>query len=139
MATTKQATELAETLMRLHRQVRSALGAVAYDFDLTVQQAELLCVVQHREPSFGELAERLGCDKTNVTGMVDRLVRRGLVERYPDQSDRRVSRLRLTKDGEATGRRVKQRMAATVQERWGTLRPADRAALDRLTSSDLSG
>ena len=48
----------------------------------------------------GELAEHLYCDASNVTGIVDRLEGRGLVERKPDPNDRRVKRLVLTPQGQ---------------------------------------
>ncbi|UGT69302.1 MarR family transcriptional regulator [Nocardia gipuzkoensis] len=43
----------------------------------------------------------LGCDKTNVTGMVDRLERRGLLVRETDPRDRRVTRAVATEQGSA--------------------------------------
>jgi DNA-binding MarR family transcriptional regulator len=48
-------------------------------------------------------AERLHCDPSNITGIVDRLERRGLVQRNQTPGDRRVKELELTDDG----RRVK--------------------------------
>jgi DNA-binding MarR family transcriptional regulator len=45
------------------------------------------------------LAETLSCDASNVTGLVDRLESRGLVERRPSQGDRRVKVLQLTSSG----------------------------------------
>jgi DNA-binding MarR family transcriptional regulator len=45
------------------------------------------------------LACALHCDSSNVTGIVDRLEERGLVERRPDPADRRVKLLLLTDAG----------------------------------------
>ena len=68
------------------------------EFDLSPQQAKAFHEL--RQPlSMGELAERLLCDASNVTGIVDRLESRGLVERQADPDDRRVRRLVLTADG----------------------------------------
>jgi len=47
------------------------------------------------------LAERLFCDASNVTGLVDRLEARGLVERGSAANDRRVKALTLTPAGVA--------------------------------------
>ena len=69
------------------------------EFDLSPQQAKAF--VELRQPlSMGELADRLFCDASNVTGIVDRLEARGLVERQPDPDDRRVRRLVLTATGQ---------------------------------------
>jgi DNA-binding MarR family transcriptional regulator len=68
------------------------------EFDLSPQQAKAFHEL--RDPlSMRELADRLVCDASNVTGIVDRLERRGLVERQPDPDDRRVRRLVLTDRG----------------------------------------
>lgn len=70
------------------------------EFDLSPQLAKAFHEL--RNPvSMGELADRLFCDASNVTGIIDRLEDRGLVERQPDPDDRRVKRLVLTVDGEA--------------------------------------
>lgn len=133
---TRQAGDLATTLMRVHRQVRTLLGSVAHDFDLTVQQVEMLCVVRQRQPSFGELADLLGCDKTNVTGLVDRLARRDLVERQVDHDDRRVVRLELTDAGRALESKIKAAIATAVDARWGAMSVQERAVLVDMVPSD---
>lgn len=46
-----------------------------------------------------EMAARLMCDASNVTGVADRLEERGLVERRVDPADRRVKLLALTERG----------------------------------------
>lgn len=43
-----------------------------------------------------EIATRLACDNSNVTGIVDRLEARGLVTRRPGEQDRRVKYVVLT-------------------------------------------
>lgn len=52
------------------------------------------------EPTtMSDLAEQLNCDASYMTGIADRLENAGLVERFPDPSDRRVRLMRLTPDG----------------------------------------
>ncbi len=46
-----------------------------------------------------KLAQRLRCEPSNVTGIVDRLETRGLVERRPDPADRRVKVAAATDEG----------------------------------------
>jgi DNA-binding MarR family transcriptional regulator len=52
------------------------------------------------------LAEQMNCEASNLTGLVDRLEIRGLVERRPDPADRRVRLLALTHEGEAVSRQT---------------------------------
>ncbi len=47
----------------------------------------------------GELARMLACDNSNVTGIIDRLEERGLVERRAAKRDRRVKLVALTREG----------------------------------------
>ena len=47
----------------------------------------------------GHLASALSCDASNVTGLIDRLETRGLIERRAADNDRRKKLLALTKLG----------------------------------------
>lgn len=67
---------------------------------VTLTSRQALAIWSLNDPmSMGELAAALGCDQSNVTGIVDRLERAGLVERRVDGSDRRVKRLVLSTQG----------------------------------------
>jgi len=87
------------------------LPAIAARFDVSPMGLKML---QALEPG-GELpmsavAERLVCDASNVTGMVDRLEARGLLERRDDPGDRRVKLIALTEDGAALREQVLERL-----------------------------
>ncbi len=56
------------------------------------------------------LARVLHCHDSNVTGLIDRLERRGLLERRGDPKDRRVKLIALTKDGEKFRDRLLDRL-----------------------------
>ena len=77
-----------------------------------------------------DLAGRLRCDPSNVTFLADRLEERGLVERRPDPSDRRVKLLALTPAGLAMRTRIVQ--AAATSSPLARLSPADQQRLCRL-------
>jgi DNA-binding MarR family transcriptional regulator len=81
--------------------------------------------------SMSALAERLGIDASYVTTIADQLEERGLIERQPHPTDRRVKSLALTPEG----RRMRERLA---HELWtdvpmlDALSPAERKALREL-------
>lgn len=52
----------------------------------------------------GDLYNALGCTPGGLTKMVDRLEKRGLVQRLTDREDGRRARIRLTPKGEMVGR-----------------------------------
>jgi DNA-binding MarR family transcriptional regulator len=54
----------------------------------------------------GDLAEQWGCDASYVTSLADGLQERGLAERRPHPTDRRVKTLVLTEEGHALRQRV---------------------------------
>ena len=63
-----------------------------------------------------KLAGVLGCDNSNVTGIVDRLEARGLVERRSSEHDRRVKMLVVTERGADLRRRLVERMSEPPAE-----------------------
>ncbi|NYI86756.1 DNA-binding MarR family transcriptional regulator [Amycolatopsis endophytica] len=126
--------DLASAVATLHREAAVLYAGIAREFELTSQQTQILCALSQR-PSLGELATILGCDKTNVTGMVDRLEKRGLLAREPDEKDRRVSRVVLTEAGEELRERIRTRFAECVAERFGALSVEERAFCRRLAAA----
>jgi DNA-binding MarR family transcriptional regulator len=68
--------------------------------DLTMQQLKALLLLSFEGSASGhELADGLGVSLATVTGIVDRLVARGLAERKDDPRDRRVRRVALAEEG----------------------------------------
>ncbi|WP_037064338.1 MarR family winged helix-turn-helix transcriptional regulator [Pseudonocardia acaciae] len=124
--------DLAEALLGLCCSVEAIRGAASRELDLTPQQAQLLTMVAPGELTHGELAARLHCDKTNVTGLVDRLQRRGLVRRRPDADDRRVARVALTEQGAELVARFRKSLGAAVAERLESWPPDRRDRLAEL-------
>jgi DNA-binding MarR family transcriptional regulator len=79
---------------------RVKVGAALGELGLSFAQAHALRMLDPEEPRpMSALAERLFCDASNVTGIVDRLEARGLVERRSSEGDRRVKALTLTEAG----------------------------------------
>jgi len=90
---------------------RTRFLAIASEFDLAPAQLGALKALDPENPiPMRDLALALACDNSNVTGIVDRLENRGLVERSPSASDRRVKMLVVTPEGAELRARVKQRM-----------------------------
>jgi DNA-binding MarR family transcriptional regulator len=133
MAPTTQADrELARALSELHCEIDVLHTQVARQFGLTMQQAKILIRLDDQAPTLGELAAALGCDKTNITGMVDRLHRLGLVRRVPDTADRRVIRAELTEHGVALTADIRSAFADAIAQRWQRLPRAERGQLTTL-------
>lgn len=107
-------------LGRLRVALETAYARASREHGLTAQQAELLCAAM-RPASVGDLAEALRCDRSNVSRLVDRASRRGLIERSAALGDARVSLIRLTSEGHERARLFIQTLEAQLGpmlERW---------------------
>jgi MarR family transcriptional regulator, organic hydroperoxide resistance regulator len=99
-AATETAREAWELLFRVAKAKHGVLTSRLADLDLTPVQAHALRILDPARPlAMSELADALYCHASNVTGIVDRLESRGLVERRPGAGDRRVRTLVLTTEG----------------------------------------
>lgn len=134
MPTPPDAKEIHRLVMELSRTLMIRFDAAVAALGLTVPQAMLLRQLDDGMP-MNEVAEALHCDPSNVTGIVDRLERRGLVERRKLETDRRVKQLVLTPEGRRMKRRVESILAAAPG--LGRLPDADRAVLRDLLKRSL--
>jgi MarR family transcriptional regulator, organic hydroperoxide resistance regulator len=98
-------------LLNLLRADQGPLLKIWAEFDLSSAQGELLCSLEPEETAaMVSLARTLHCHDSNVTGLVDRLEQRGLIERRSDPKDRRVKLIALTKEGESLRCRLLERL-----------------------------
>lgn len=131
IATTEETTarEAWRLLMELAFANKARFMATMAEFDLTPVQGHVLRLLEPEQPlPMNDLAGALHCDASNVTGLVDRLEQRHLVERRPGARDRRVKELLLTAEGVAMRARVLERMWEPP-EAINSLSARDRRAL----------
>jgi MarR family transcriptional regulator, organic hydroperoxide resistance regulator len=94
------AIEAWELWVELMMRNKSRLARIAQELELTPMQLHALRALQPgAELPMSALAEALVCDASNVTGIVDRLEARGLIERRGASHDRRVRMLAVTRAG----------------------------------------
>lgn len=89
----------------------------------TLAQFDVLAQLE-RHPegiSFRELSRELLVTAGNLTGIVDRLEREGLVVRSPAPNDRRSFLLHLTDDGRALAKRLIAKHKKDLEEAMGVL------------------
>ncbi len=105
--------EFAELLRGHGHVVRSHLHDALAERGLTPPQVWALHGVSEAR-SMGDLAAFLGVDASYVTGLADALEERGLVERRPSDTDRRVRLLEVTDAGRALLDEVHQTVLTEV-------------------------
>lgn len=119
-------TEAGMLLFHCMFQAKSHFHKTVGDLDLTPPIAGALLLLDEPMP-MNELADRIGCDPSYITGIADRLEELGLAERRPWPADRRVKQLVVT-DG---GRRTMDDLARTAFQ--------TNPLLEGLTEDDLRG
>ena len=89
-------------LLRTANTIWDASRQFFEQWDLSPSQFNVLNLLQSHSEGLSqiELGRQLLTHRSNVTGLVDRLERRGLVERRNVLSDRRVYRVVLTRAGD---------------------------------------
>ncbi len=113
LRTRSAAHEAQRLFFQIGMEQRAKVGAQLAELGLGFAQAHALRMLDPEEPlPMSALAERLFCDASNVTGIVDRLESRGLVERGSAEGDRRVKALTLT----AAGVELRGRVLAVMNE-----------------------
>ncbi|GGU45932.1 MarR family winged helix-turn-helix transcriptional regulator [Streptomyces coeruleorubidus] len=115
---------IGEVVARFHQDYEEA----AAEHALTGAQARLLSLLCLEPLPMRRLAQRLKCEPSNVTGIVDRLEARGLVERLPDPTDRRVKVAAATSEGRRVARSLRDSLRF-AREPLAGLSEGERVAL----------
>jgi len=119
-------------LLRCHAVMLTELRRELED-RMTLARFDLLASLEREDgQTLASLSRALLVTAGNVTGLVDRAERDGVVERRPEPSDRRVARVWLTPAGRALIRELLPLHARHVHELIGGLPAQDRRELRRL-------
>jgi DNA-binding MarR family transcriptional regulator len=103
-------------------------------FDVTLPRFDLMAQLD-RAPdgmTLSDVSKRMMVSNGNVTGLVERLVESGHLDRRTSESDRRVQVIRLTKLGRAEFRRMAAEHEIWIAEIFSDLTPKDVRELMRL-------
>lgn len=110
--------EMFELLLILFRRiVRREKGLKGYGALTLPQVVTLDTLKRHPRHRMRELASLLGIGMSAATGLVDRLLKAGLVTRHRDQEDRRVVWVSITEKG----RRIFHQFRTARQMTFGTM------------------
>ena len=121
---------------RVTHRLLSALDGELRDLDLSAGEVNALaCFAGEDAASVKELVQRTGQRPSTLTGVLDRLERRGLLARTAHPRDRRSLQVELTPEGRRTRARVDA--AFTAVERRVPRREAVRELLAALDGAPL--
>lgn len=116
--------EVGQAFLDLMMAEKTRFGAVAAEFGFSPMQAMTLFSLDPAAPvPMSSFAQRIRCEPSNVTGVIDKLEARGLVERRATKDDRRVKLLYVTAEGAKLRAKLSTRMAAP--QGWMQALPAE--------------
>ena len=103
--------------------------------DLTAPQAKVIfCLGNTDGMTCSEITDQTLITKGTLTGVIDRLEEKGLVQRWGDSDDGRRIIVDLTKEGQRVFKREYPRYAALLKTRFDSLSARDRDQATTLLS-----
>src|SRR5947207_11347626 len=128
---------LTRLLLHAHQSLSRESEEALKDYGLSLAKYNILNALAEaggRLP-FSILVERLGCVRSNVTGLIDRLQEDRLVRRVDHPEDRRMLFAELTDEGRALIAVAKPRYNAAVERAFAMLDHDQRDTLGELLSA----
>jgi DNA-binding MarR family transcriptional regulator len=130
-------------ILALHRATHATLHRLTTrlaDLDLPAADINVLAnLADGAGRTVGALAAATATRPSTLTSLLDRLTRRGYLERQSDPADRRSFVVVLTPDGLAAAKRAAEAIAGLEREALATVTPAQRAGfhavIDALTEA----
>ena len=117
--------------VRLQQRVFGEMGRTLKPTGLSIPQFDVLSTLTEQEGlSQSDLATRLYVTKGNVSGLIDRLVDAGFVERRSAPGDRRSNAVFLTPEGRKVADEGIRLQKAFVADTLGKLQLTDLKVLD---------
>ena len=111
----------------LRRRLRNSFDVTLPRFDLMAQLDKVPDGM-----TLSDVSKRMMVSNGNVTGLVERLVESGHLDRRTSESDRRVQMIRLTKAGRAEFRKMAAEHELWIADLFSDLGPKDVRELMRL-------
>jgi DNA-binding MarR family transcriptional regulator len=129
--------EVMDALVQASFTVMALLSRAAAEHDLSLTQLRVLAILRDRAPTMAALAAHLGLERSSVSGLIDRAVKRGLVRRDVSSEDARAVRVSLTPDGQRLAGLLTEQIADLVAPMTRRLGPTDRKRLGSLLAKIL--
>ncbi len=114
-AASTAAEELLEIIPRLNRWAESSVSSRANDLRLSLRQLSALTMIEDEVTTLGDVAKGLHVTPAVVTGLIDRLERRGYVRRINSTDDRRRVMLTLTESGREASKLATASLASELE------------------------
>ncbi len=127
--------EAISALIRVYKIAETGAGESHDRKHLNPADTQTLLFVGNRPDCIAnDVAEHLAIAPTTASSILDRLVRGGLLSRERTEENRRVVRLRLTKEGRKVEDRIRKYQLANCNAMLAALKPREQEVFVRLIS-----
>jgi DNA-binding MarR family transcriptional regulator len=130
--------EVVDLMARMVALFHKEYEEAAAERSLTGAQAKVLGLLRLGPLPMRQIAQTLSCEPSNITGIVDRLELRGLVERQADPADRRIKLVAATAAGGAATSELRESLRF-AREPLALLAPDERTQLRDLIRRIVDG
>jgi DNA-binding MarR family transcriptional regulator len=89
---------------------------LVHTFHMPLSQIQILNLVAKRDLSIGQISQKMGIAKPNVTPLVDALDEKGYVTRIRKEGDRRIVFVHILPEGEACLREIRGLIGRQIAE-----------------------
>ncbi|WP_300350872.1 MarR family transcriptional regulator [Clostridium sp.] len=90
-------------------------------------------LIYSKNASVSKIAKDLSISKSNMTPIIDKLIKEGFVERFPDPNDRRVIRIGITQKGYEFSTKQREFAKKNLREKISSLSSEDLVQIEELT------
>lgn len=131
--------QLSEIIVEFYEKLSSWEESVVRDSGLTTAQAHAIEIVGHAGSiKMKDLARKIGVTTGTLTVAVDRLEKKGLLERKPHETDRRSYLIELTPQGRECFKEHHEFHVRMTQEIVSELTPEEQAQFAHLIAKVLN-
>jgi len=124
-----------DSLVQFTYLLHGELTRACAENEVSVTQLRLLGILRDRTPTMAALADRLGLDRSSVSGLIDRAERRGLVARRTSTDDARVTLIDLTDAGQQLVASLASTVSTRIEALLQPVSAGDRDSLQRITDA----
>lgn len=126
-------------LLRASFLAKQGLVKMAEKHKLTLAQVFTLSLLEPGQAvPMKSMALQLGCDASTATGIVDRLLELGFIERKEAEHDRRIKNIGLTVSGKKLRKNLLEQISANNSPALASLSPDEISALKILLTKILN-
>lgn len=130
-ASSAAAEGLLALIPRLNRWAEGSVSSSASELKLSLRQLSALSMIEDEVTTLGDVARKLHVTPAVVTGLIDRLERRGYVRRINSTDDRRRVMLTLTDNGRDASQRATGALAAQLEQSFAKMSVDDIQMINR--------